>query len=98
MRDIWLGKAREGHTFNAEVAKALSNAGWQVRKNIGLPELLDRKIKRNFGDVDVLAWRPDRKEVLVIECQRPLDSRATFSEIAALLSDYQGPRSRRRSG
>jgi len=89
MRDDWWGKASEGHSFNAEVARALSNSGWQVRENVGLPELLNRKIERDFGDVDVLAWRPDRKEVLIIEC-KDLSLARNYSAIASLLSDYQG--------
>ncbi|MDY6855609.1 MAG: hypothetical protein SWO11_13045 [Thermodesulfobacteriota bacterium] len=89
MKNVWWGKAREGHTFNAEVAKAMSGAGWQVRENIGLPQLLGQKFDQNFGDIDVLAWRSDRKEVLIIEC-KDLSFARNYSEIAALLSDYQG--------
>ena len=89
MRDNWWGKVREGHTFNADVARALSDANWQVRENIGIPELLNRKMVHDFGDVDVLAWRPNTREVLVIECKDLSDAR-NYSEIAALLSDYQG--------
>ena len=89
MTNKWLGKAREGHTFNANVAKTLSELNWKVRKNITIPQLLNRKMERDFGDIDVLAWRSSINKVLVIECKDLAPAR-NYSEIAALLSEYQG--------
>jgi len=89
MKNTWWGKASEGHSFNAEVAQRLSDAGWQIRENIEIPELLNYKAERDFGDIDVFAWRQDRKEILVIEC-KDLSLARNYSEIAALLFDYQG--------
>ncbi len=89
MRDTWWGKASEGHSFNNKVAQSLSEAGWQVRENIELSELFNQKTEQDFGDVDVLAWKPDQKEVLVIEC-KDISFARNYSEMAALLSSYQG--------
>lgn len=89
MRNTWWGKASEGHTFNAWVADELMKTGWSVRQNIGLPEILNKKMDREYGDVDVLAWRDKQKEVLIIEC-KDLSQARNYSEIAELLSEYQG--------
>ena len=89
MKNEWWGRAHEGHSFNVEVAETVADAGWNVRRNVGLPELLGRKIERDMGDIDVLAWRSDREQVLAIEC-KDLSAARNYSEIAALLSDYQG--------
>jgi hypothetical protein len=85
----WREKAQEGHTFTAQVAASLKESGWETRENLGLTELLQRKLPKDFGDVDVLAWRSDSPTVLVIEC-KDLAERRNYSEIAAQLSDYQG--------
>ena len=86
---MWKSRVREGHSFNAEVAQKLSDAGWQVQRNVELPRILNRKMEHDFGDIDVLAWKLDHKQVLVIECKDPSPAR-NYSEIAAQLSDYQG--------
>ena len=93
MKDSWLGKAREGHTFNGKVAQRLSQAHWNVRENIGLPEVFNRHLDRNWGDVDVLAWKEGRNEILAIE-SKDLAPARNLSEIASLLSEYQGAESR----
>ena len=95
MRDSWLGKAREGHTFNSKVASEFSDAGWNARENLGLPELLSRPLERDWGDIDVLAWKGGRSEVLAIE-SKDLAPARNLSEIASLLSEYQGTESQGR--
>lgn len=64
MKNSWWGKASEGHSFNAEVAQRLLDAGWQIWENIEIPEILNQRAEQDFGDVDVLAWRTDRQDVL----------------------------------
>ena len=88
MRDWWV-KATEGHSFNSDVARILSESHWSVRKNIKIPEIINRSLGRDFGDIDILAWKLNRNEVLVIECKN-LSPARSYSEIAALLSNYQG--------
>jgi hypothetical protein len=89
MRDAWWGKAREGHTFNAAIASRLQRHGWFAQENVLLSALLQQKLDRDYGDVDVLAWRSGCDQVFVIEC-KDLSFRRTYSEIAAQLSDYRG--------
>ncbi|MEP4992240.1 MAG: hypothetical protein ABJV68_31780 [Paracoccaceae bacterium] len=89
MRNDWWGVASEGHTFNAGVAKNVSDQGWHVRQEIKLEEILNTKLDKNYGDVDVLAWNDTDNKVYLMEC-KDLSAARNYSEIAAQLSDYQG--------
>ena len=85
----WRGQAGDGHGFNRDAVRDLERRGWTVRIGRGLPEILNRKMARNFGDVDILAWRAGRNEVWAIEC-KDLGFTRTPAEMARMLSDYQG--------
>lgn len=78
-----------GTAFANKVSAALSGAGWQTRVEINITELLGRGFDRDYGDVDVLAWRPVDGRVLIIECKN-VQYRKTYGEIAEQLADFRG--------
>lgn len=85
----WIGAAenKRGHAFNIEVSERLRELGWQTKPNVKLSEILNAKLDRDYGDVDVLAWRDGR--VLVIEC-KDLELAMTISDIARQLHEFRG--------
>lgn len=85
----WIGSAenKRGHAFNHEVAEQLKTLGWEVRSEIKLTRVLNQEIDRNYGDIDVLAWKKGR--VLIIEC-KSLELAMTISDIAHQLFEFRG--------
>ena len=85
----WIGSAenKRGHQFNKEVAKYLEEYEWNVASDIKLTKILNCKIEKDYGDVDVLAWKGNR--ILAIEC-KDLEMAMTMGDIARQLSDFRG--------
>jgi hypothetical protein len=67
----------------------MQELGWQVEPELKLTNILGRCLNRDYGDVDVLAWRPESGRVLVMECKH-LQYLKTLGEVAEQLSDFRG--------
>lgn len=74
-----------GHDFARSVANQMNNKGWIVRYEVQMTEL---GAASEYGDVDVLAWKPTG-EVLLIECKR-LQLARTVAEVAEICRRFQG--------
>lgn len=80
---------RDGHDFNVKVKTKMAALGWEVLSEIALTKIFAAKLDRNYGDVDVLAWNPRSRRVLVMEC-KDLQFKKSYGEIAEQLTDYAG--------
>ncbi len=87
----WIGRRRDefGHQFNIEVADRLHGLGWNTQAEVKINEILKLKLERDYGDIDVLAWRPDSGRVLVIECKDLMFAK-TPGEVAKQLHEFRG--------
>jgi hypothetical protein len=87
----WVGRrrAKTGQAFNIDVAEWLQSLGWHAKPNLKLSEILNQKMGRDYGDVDVLAWRDSDCRVLAIEC-KSLAFAKTQGEIAKQVSEFRG--------
>ena len=79
----------KGTEFAKRVADALNALGWITRVERKLTEMFGKKLDRDYGDVDVLAYDPDSGRVLVIEC-KSLHYHKSHGEVAEQMSDWRG--------
>lgn len=88
---IWAGEVarRQGTEFTQAVAERLERLGWNTASEIRITKLLGRSFDKDYGDVDVLAWRPSTGRVVAIEC-KDVQYRKTYGEIAEQLADFRG--------
>jgi len=87
----WVGEEanRRGHAFASRVFEAMQSVGYKARLETKIDSLVNEKLTRDFGDVDVLAWRPRSKTILAIEC-KDLRFAKTPNEIAEQLTRFTG--------
>lgn len=87
----WIGQKNNesGHAFNQSVSNQLTELGWETRSDIELPEILNKKLTRQYGDIDVLAWNKEAKRILAIEC-KDLQMAKTHGEISRQIQEFRG--------
>jgi hypothetical protein len=87
----WIGHANhvQRTEFNLSVADRMRELGWEVEPEVRLTKLLGRSLDRDYGDIDVLAWKPTSGQVFVMEC-KSLQFHKTLGEVAEQLSDFRG--------
>jgi hypothetical protein len=87
----WIGHANnvQRTKFNSTVATKMRDLGWHVDHEVKLTKLLRRALDRDYGDIDVLAWRSDSPRVMAMEC-KDLHYHKTIGEVAEQLSDFRG--------
>lgn len=87
----WIGQTKQaqGTKFNMSVADRMRELGWEVESEVRLTKLLGRSWDRDYGDIDVLAWKPGTGQVFVMECKN-LQFHKTLGEVAEQLSDFRG--------
>lgn len=87
----WIGGKRNvaGHKFNKDVATAFISRGWKAEAELKLTKLLNKKLDRDYGDIDVVAWNLDSGEILLIEC-KDLEFAKNQSEISKQIYEFRG--------
>ncbi len=67
----WAGTAadRRGSRFSQKVAVQLRELGWQADVEVKVSQIVGKRLDRDYGDVDVLAWSHTSKRILLIECK-----------------------------
>jgi len=78
-----------GNTFELEIVQAIKKLNWSVRHSVNITEIFGKKLDRNYGEVDVLAWHHPTGKIFLIEC-KDVQYKKTPGEVAEQLSDFLG--------
>ena len=78
-----------GEKFEKEVLSKVKELRWEAKHSVNITEIFGKKLEKNYGEIDILAWKPEANEVTIIEC-KDVQHRKTSGEIAEQLSDFRG--------
>ena len=88
----WIGKERfrKGHEFNKKVATTLEGMGYHAKHDVKVSSIISKKkADKDYGDVDVLAWKEGEKFIYLIEC-KDLYFAKNINEVAEQLLKFKG--------
>ena len=80
---------RRGHAFAKQVFEVLQDLGYKALLENKVTAILNKDLDKDYGDVDVLAWKSGGNEVLAMEC-KDLNFAKTPNEIAEQLNRFSG--------
>ena len=87
----WIGHKRNtvGHEFNKEAALKFIENGWLAESDVLVSKILNKKMDKNYGDVDVVAWDKTSGIICLVEC-KDLEFAKNPSEIARQVYEFRG--------
>ena len=85
----WIGDEvnRRGHAFAGRVFEVMKAQNYEARLEVKVSSLLNEGLEQDYGDIDVLAWKPEDDVVFAIEC-KDLKFAKTPNEIAEQLNKF----------
>ena len=81
----------QGHRFAGAVGDHLEELGYDTKREIAMTALGASALLGDLGDVDVMAWKAESNEVLIIECKH-LRIAASVRDVVDRLEEYRGER------
>lgn len=80
---------RRGHAFAKQVFEVIQDLGYKALLENKVTAILNKDLDKDYGDMDVLAWKSGGDEVFAIEC-KDLNFAKTPNEIAEQLNRFSG--------
>jgi hypothetical protein len=88
----WIGdeSKRRGHSFVQKAAKVLRGFAYSVTVETALSAIFPKEmLDKNYGDFDLIAWKPGEPKVFLIECKKLFFAK-TFRDMAEQLQEFKG--------